>query len=361
MADIHWTRTIHKQPGNYLGWPSITRNSDGKILVAFSGDRQGHVCPYGKIQMIRSGDEGETWSDAETICNTSLDDRDPGVVLLNSGTILLNWSTLDFAVNTEETLDQYRQSNGDEVVEGWIRHYRKIPREDIDRDSGKWTRRSTDGGATWQAPSSSITHAPHGPTQLSDGRLVMIGTIWDYQNWEQSGVRVVESTDDGHSWREIGSIPRPKDAKGIRLWFHEPSVTETREGKLVCLARYQDADRIDGYLRQSDSSDGGVTWSVPRATTMWGFPPHLATLSSGELLATYGYRRAPFGRRACLSTDGGASWDSENEIVLDDEAPNTDLGYAATLELEPYQFLTVDYYQEVEGEKTSLVGTRWSI
>ena len=73
---IHWTRTICKQPDNYLGWPSIARKADGEILIVFSGDREAHACPYGKIQMIHSYDDGETWSEPKTICNTVLEDRD---------------------------------------------------------------------------------------------------------------------------------------------------------------------------------------------------------------------------------------------------------------------------------------------
>ena len=91
MPDIRWTRTIRKQPGNYLGWPSIARKADGEILVVFSGDREAHACPYGKIQMTRSRDDGEGWS--ETICNTVLDDRDPGITVLGSGTWSLAGST----------------------------------------------------------------------------------------------------------------------------------------------------------------------------------------------------------------------------------------------------------------------------
>jgi hypothetical protein len=362
-ADIDWTRTICKQPGNYLGWPSIARNTDGEILVVFSGERQAHACPYGQIQVVRSRDGGEVWSDAETICNTALDDRDPGILLLRSGTMLLTWFNLDFAMFTEKDLEQTRKAEGGAVVDGWIRHYGKIPREDVERDLGRWTRRSTDGGRTWETPVASIAGTPHGPAQLSDGRLVMVGSIFgsDERGRSQTGAFAVESADEGRTWSRTGSIPRPADAEGIRLWFHEPSVTETSAGNLVCLARYEDANRIDGFLRQSESLDGGRTWSVPHPTTMWGFPAYLQTVAGGNLLATYGHRRAPFGRRACLSTNAGLTWDVGDEFVLYDEAQNTDLGYPATLELEPDRFLTVDYQQEQPGERTVIVATRWSI
>ena len=55
------------------------------------------------------------------------------------------------------------------------------------------------------------------------------------------------------------------------------------------------------------------------------------------------------------------TWDIENEMVLRDDAPNGDLGYPASIELEPGEILTVYYQLEKKGEKTSLMATRWSL
>jgi len=52
---------ICKEPGRYVGWPTIARTADGELLVVFSGDREGHVCPFGKTQLVRSNDGGKTW------------------------------------------------------------------------------------------------------------------------------------------------------------------------------------------------------------------------------------------------------------------------------------------------------------
>ena len=53
---------ICKQPGRYIGWPTVARTAAGELLVVFSGDRQAHVCPFGKTQLVRSADGGRTWS-----------------------------------------------------------------------------------------------------------------------------------------------------------------------------------------------------------------------------------------------------------------------------------------------------------
>ena len=95
----------------------------------FSGDREAHACPYGKIQLTRSRDDGETWSEPETICNTVLDDRDPGIIVLRSGALVVSWFNLDLGLSTAEALEQTGKVHSAEVVDSWLRHYRKIPRQ----------------------------------------------------------------------------------------------------------------------------------------------------------------------------------------------------------------------------------------
>ena len=82
------------------------------------------------------------------------------------------------------------------------------------------------------------------------------------------------------------------------------------------------------YCGESVLGHNGNTWAPPFATPLWGFPPHLALLADGRVLCTYGYRRPPYGERACLSDDG-VSWSLRQEVVLRDDVPNGDLGYPA--------------------------------
>ncbi len=353
-TNIRWSKVICKEPGNYIGWPTIARKADGELLAVFSGDREMHWCPYGKTQMVRSRDAGETWSEAETINNTPLDDRDAGIVVMRSGVIVFSW----FAGGGWKNLDTYLERAGASTVEAWRRHYGKISEEVLRRWDGHWTRRSTDGGCTWEPAVDSIATAPHGPIELQDGSLLFVG------NAELDGhpaLVSVSSTDEGRSWCLIGTIPVPED-HAQDLTYAEPHAVELPDGKLVCLWRYQPRNRPDEhYMQQTESADGGRTWTVTHPTPMWGYPPHLIRLHNGDLLASYGHRRTPFGQRACLSHDGGQTWDIDNEIALRDDAANGDLGYPATLELEPGELLTVYYQIDMPGEKTSLTATRWSL
>ena len=50
--------SIHK----YFGWPSVSRLQDGSLAMVASGFRLSHICPFGKVVMCRSYDEGKSWS-----------------------------------------------------------------------------------------------------------------------------------------------------------------------------------------------------------------------------------------------------------------------------------------------------------
>jgi hypothetical protein len=61
---------------------------------------------------------------------------------------------------------------------------------------------------------------------------------------------------------------------------------------------------------------------------------------------TYGYRRPPYGVRACLSHDDGVTWDLQHELVIRSDGLHTDLGYPSSVQLESGQILTVYYFHE---------------
>ena len=156
-----------------------------------------------------------------------------------------------------------------------------------------------------------------------------------------SSTRPIRPLGPGISWRR--SYHRTPESLGLG----EPHMLQLKTGRIIMVIRatahpYNDRDPRC-VLWESYSDDNGRTWVAPFATPLWGFPPHLALLADGSVLCTYGYRRPPYGQRACLSSDG-VSWSLGNEVVLRDDAPNGDLGYPASIELEQGVILTV-YYQ----------------
>ena len=141
-------------------------------------------------------------------------------------------------------------------------------------------------------------------------------------------------------------LPSGKLVGAIRLQNYGPDADVTKLGL------------IDFSIVQTDSADGGRTWSMP-TPLFYGSPPHLLRHSSGALVMCYGYRRPPCGQRAAFSRDDGASWD--HDWIIRDDGPNGDLGYPSTLEMGDGSLFTA-CYQAVPGDaKCSLLWSRWRL
>ncbi|MDD2456546.1 MAG: sialidase family protein [Kiritimatiellae bacterium] len=368
-AEILWTRAICKQPGRYIGWATACLRKNGELLAVFSGDRDEHVCPFGKVQMISSKDFGETWSKERNICNTQLDDRDAGIVELPNGDLVVAWFTS--VAYMSSIRDRGKLKPGSPQFYWWL-HDEKLPPAVKEEWLGYYTARSTDGGKTWEDPVRTYGSANHGPIVLKDGRLLMVGrcrigdgtsAVWKEKKHE---LPVEESRDNGRSWQVIAKIePTPPDEIGQ---FHEPHLVETDDGRLVAQFRFhakpapgqKRRDESECKLRQAESSDGGKTWTRMAPTEIQGYPPHLLKLRDGKLLTVYGRRRPAFGEYACLSDDHGRTWDVANEIKLAGHF-NGDLGYPASVQLPDGAILTVYYQAEQQGEKTCLMATKWRV
>ena len=347
-------QVICKEPGRYIGWPTIVKTKDNTLIATFSGDRDEHVCPFGKVQMIKSFDLGKTWSEQVTIANTPLDDRDSGIIETENGTLIVSWFT-------SMAFDRPRNR-----VEKWKRLTENLS-EDTRRELlGSWIIRSTDGGDNWSKPIKVIASTPHGPIKLSDGRLLYMGIDRSHERYRV--VAVEESVDDGKSWNLLSIVPIAESCEPTRFW--EPHIVEAEDGKLVGLIRYHPSreegfdvedPEHDCFMRQTESTDGGYTWTVPQKTALHGFPPHILKLKNGWLLAVYSIRYRPnYGQRACISKDNGKTWDIDNEIIIS-SSTNRDLGYPASIQLDDGSIYTIYYQIDKEGEKTSLMATHWEI
>jgi hypothetical protein len=356
-ADILETQIISWEPQYYHGWPTLCRRRNGDLLVVCSGGREKHVCPFGRVDLMVSHDQGRTWGWPQVIIDTAMDDRDAGILETAKGSLIATTFT-SLAYETE-LLKQIKNGKGkdsdnawpEDRLKAWLAAYSRLSADQRREQLGLYSVRSTDGGATWSPLIPTLVNSPHGPTQLSDGRLLYTGK----ELWSKSHrVGVSESLDDGQTWRWLAEIPtRPGDNP---LEYHELHAVETRDGRIIAQIRNQNKASLNETL-QTESADGGKTWSVPHTIGVWGLPSFLTRLKDGRLLMTYGYRRAPFGNQARFSEDDGKTW--SEPLTISSDGMGGDLGYPSTVELEDGTFLTV-WYETMKGNPHAVLRqARW--
>jgi hypothetical protein len=208
----------------------------------------------------------------------------------------------------------------------------------------------------------------HGGIQLADGSLL----VASYRG-HGGHIGVHKTPALRQPWQQVTTIncPEPDSFR-----FAEPHVLQLPSNRIIMMIRFTNIVYNDQnpryHLWETYSDDNGITWAAPFETPLWGYPPHLTLLSDGRVLCTYGYRRPPYGQRACISKDG-ITWNPADEIVIRDDAPNRDLGYPVSIELEPGIVLTVFYQVNLpygnqfidppdpKRKKPDILGTIWRV
>ena len=360
-AKILETKVISMQPEFYHGWSTVAQRQNGELWVTWSGGRVAHVCPFGRVDAMTSTDEGASWTFPRVLLDSATDDRDSGVLETAKGTLIVSTFT---SLAYEEHLAK-ATAFADHTDKGWIS--KSMPQDqfvkwqaahlrlnDTDRKAelGEWIIRSTDGGKSWSTRIPSVVNSPHGPIQLKDGRLLYAGKkLWA----EDKKIGVAESRDDGHTWQWLAEIPTRQGDKNA---YHELHAVEATDGTLIAQIRnHNEADK--GETLQTESKDGGKTWTEPHSIGVWGLPSHLLRLRDGRLLMSYGHRRKPFGNQARLSMDNGKTWGEP--ILLSGDGKSGDLGYPSTVELEDGTLLTVWYESMTEPKLAVLRQAKWRL
>lgn len=319
----------------HYGWPGITRTHDGDLLVTAS-ERIRHVDPFGREVIVRSSDNGRTWSAPEVIFDSLSDDRDCAVNTLADGTVVATWFTHD----------AWRSSR--RMIELWQPLLDRLTPDTLLGLSRGWLRRSHDGGRTWEDavyPTPVGQHA--GPAPLADGDLLYCG-MSDRSRFEHSRFIATRSSDGGRSWRIVGEIdagPREYDESNEkwRSSFNENHCLEVEPGHIVCALR---THREPRHVYITHSHDGGQTWGVPRDIGVYGFPAKLAKLADGRVVCVFGDRRAEPRQaiRAVISRDGGETWDTDHVLTIREFDHPADMGYPSLIELGQGELLCIYYY-----------------
>jgi sialidase-1 len=356
-ASVHETKVISFQPDLYHGWPTVARRKCGQLLLSYSGGREAHVCPFGRVELMRSDDEGKTWGWPCVVMDSEIDDRDSGVLETAKGTLLVtSFTSLAYEGSLARAEKIKPGSPGAwpaERLRRWQAANNRLPAEKRKQMLGQWMIRSTDGGMTWSGRFRCLANSPHGPIQLRDGRVLYAGKeLWDGEH----RVGVCQSADDGQTWTWLANIPEREGDS--RANYHELHAVEAADGRLVVQIRNHNRKNA-GETLQSESTDGGKTWSVPRSIGVWGLPSHLLRLKDDRLLMTYGYRRPPYGNQARVSTDNGRTW--SEAMIISGDGPGGDLGYPSTVQLADGSLLTV-WYESMKGRPRAVLRqARWTL
>lgn len=305
-------------------FPSAIRLADGRILVVF---REGHdhVRSVGRIVLVTSEDEARSWSEPRVLVDTLHDDRDPMLVQLASGDILLSYFRID-----------------------WARIPWVVPGVDVIR--------SEDGGETWSDPvpvGSTMRQktqkrwhrfraghiASHGQIlELPDGDL-LAPVYGVYPGDAFHSASVVRSTDGGRSWPAGDEVLLGRRDDRFCL---EPVLTLLPGGQVTALLRTEEA----AELMRSD--DGGRTWAEPEALKLHASSADTLTLADGSVLLAYGDVSNTInpGRPtlATVITDPLGPWDTGSQHLVYDAGEDTfDQANPAVVELADGRLLIISY------------------
>ena len=340
---------VYRNEHAYCAWPDVKILPNGEWVIAFCEamrrDAITHQDPTAHDVIIRSADGGESWA-PYPLAVPSYDFwgmDDPGLTLLENGDLLM--SAYRHAYKSREVAEREGAAGYRPVGPfPWSQAY-----------NGTFVHRSADGGRTWpQTCQVDVLPFDCGCTlrpmvQLPSGELLL--ACYD-ETRHPCPSFLVRSADGGRTWGHATAI-----ASDDTLGFYEPAIHRLDGGAIIAVLRTHEPGEY--YLYQCRSEDDGRTWSTPMRTPMWGYPAHLLTLRDGRLLCTYGHRRAPFGIRACMSADGGRTWDIANELVVRADFPNADLGYPTSVQLEDGRVFTA-YYGQHEGV-TCILGSAYRV
>ncbi|HBG26551.1 MAG: hypothetical protein A2Y10_01140 [Planctomycetes bacterium GWF2_41_51] len=168
--------------------------------------------------------------------------------------------------------------------------------------------------------------------------------------------------------------PSPHTDWGVNNYYTMPSTVKIDSSTYISAIRKRDRNDVDGdgniepadgdfdkkYIDIYRTTNGGSTWSRIAQDVVVGQwnPPSMIKLADGRICLTYGYRGAPIGIRAKISSNNGVTWGTEK--ILRSDGDNWDIGYPRTVQRTDGKVVTVYYYSTLEIPEQHIAATIWT-
>lgn len=350
---------IYEDPSFYAAFPSVIKNEDGEIIVAFrrAPDRKvfsesgtTHVDPNSYLVLVRSRDNGLSWSkDPELISAYPFGgSQDPCLLKLKDGTLLCTSYAWAFIRGDVQDLKQPVFAHGNNVV-----------------FLGGYLMRSSDMGNSWDGP----FYPPRIPPEVKysalgkplpaynrgalwearDGRICwVVAASTDPDDLRRTSNHLLISEDKGFSWQYSGPVAEDDEAA-----FNETSIYETPEGDLVAFIR---TAGLDDQACIARSTNGGNSFKAWGKMGFQGHPLQAVRMPDNRVFLVYGYRHEPYGIRARILNAECTDYRTAVEIIIREDGGSTDIGYPWAVMLDDNRIL-VTYYFNIENGTRHIAGS----
>ena len=344
---------IYYAEGYFAGWPfnhGFKAFSEDELLISFSRGRCNYATPYdmahhvvdargGEYVTLRSTDGGRTWplSGLRSLGTRQDIERPLYMTPDDTPTTAYNWAAPDFF-----------------LAAGF-----GIPPE-RDRSIG-YIQPSRDRGRSWEGPfrmpAFGFAWVQVKPDYIvrPDGVVLLFVTVGIGDSAARNRiVAVYASPNGGVDWHYLSSIIADSpDRRFVKRYYASPA--QLADGRILAALRCE-IDARGSWPEVFVSEDGGRRWRFLSRISDWGGPTALTLLEDGRLLAVYGYRVAPYGIRARVSADAGATWGPE--LILRADGGSWDLGYPRTALLGDGKVITAYYFNRADDEIQQRGGVR---
>lgn len=346
---------VYEDEQYYSSFPSVVKNRDGELLVAFrrAPDRKifgeegtNHVDPNSYLVMVRSDDDGSTWTDEPDLlyAHPFGGSQDPCLLKLSDGSLLC--TSYGWAFLRKPGLDKLKPPvsvNNSNVV-----------------FLGGYLLKSVDGGKTWDGP----FYPPSIPSEVRynalgiplpaynrgalcegrDGRIYWaVAASTDMDNIGKTSVHLLISEDKGITWEYSGVIAEDEKAA-----FNETSVYETPSGDLVAFLR---TAGLDDQACIARSTDGGKSFGSWEKMGFKGHPLQAVRLPDNRVFLVYGYRHPPYGIRARILNPECTDYNTAEEIIIRDDGGSGDIGYPWAAMIDNSRILVTYYFNRNNGTR----------